>query len=271
MCGGVVNSPRIRCAISWLIAATILGGGVGVVLPHRAHAQSFLYHPMAAGETVNIPIDWRDEDEWFGDPYPNFAPIGTVPRTNRYAANQNHRIRIIGNPNVRRPRVHFWTLRMNSVAVGGLADSFRVQWGGTNYGESWAWGDYGSNPSGPDVNTLGLLIDSATANYSLMHPGAYLNFRSGPAWSGSGAYFESEDQGFRIASMDFIGTGSQGTWIVPTLNAHERVLGVLLGGGSTNGDTVDFRLPAHATGRYTVQLWLDNPNSGDVLLWANCG
>lgn len=222
-----------------------------------AAAQSFTYQPLDTLKFVPVTLD---DDQWVHDVFasqPATAP-GPGPR---YAPNLHHRFRVIGNPFIRGVGIVYDKLDLNPIVVGGMNDTLDFRWydgSGTPVTRTGLW----SSGTQMWVSPHG---DGPNGN-SLMRPGARLTFRSGPSWDGTGTHIESEESGFRSSDMVVWGSGATGFSVTPTLTAHERVMGVLLG----NDDVVDMRLPAHVT-PVTATLWLEQPDTWGVEIWARCG
>jgi len=237
-------------ALGFLAAASTL------VLRGQAQAQTFVYASINSLHTIPVVID---DNQWVPDIFPNGGPAGSG--TGRYAPNLNMRFRIIANPRVRAAGLVYSELDLDSTTTFGVNDTVDFRW----YDNTGAASTRTSGPWSPGTTT-GLAFPSGSfASNSLMFPGARFTFRSGPTWNGSGTFVETEDTGLRTSGIQINGTGTMGSSSVPVLSPHERVLGVVL----ANDDVVDMRLPATASPA-TVALWLENPNTSSVKLWARC-
>ncbi len=138
---------------------------------------------------------------------------------------------------------------------GGVNDTINLAW----YDLAWPTAMSGISAS---PTTLGI---PTVGGRSLQQPGARFRFRTGPSVAAAGPYIESEWGGFRASSFSLVAFGSPGLTTPPTLVTHERVLGFL----AANDDVVRMRLPANAS-QAVVALWLANPNTDLVTLWARC-
>jgi hypothetical protein len=222
-----------------------------VLAPDTAVAQSFTAAAWSS-TAVSIPF-------YYSDDLPEF-PRDMSPIAGTYAPNINYRLRVLGNRFVRSFGVQFGYVDINpanSAAVGGIGDSVELGW---------------YNGTGTPVTRTGLfgthIATLAThSTNSGSYPGARLTFRTGPSWVGTGAYVESEDRGFEILNLRVTGSTTAGLGSIPTLAAHERVVGVL----QANDDIVQMRLPVNTTARATVNVWLETPNTNQVAVWARCG
>ena len=186
------------------------------------------------------------------------GPNGPYPR---YAPNLNHRRRILANPSARSITFEFAKIELNPQYHGGMRDELQLGW----YGQppqvtlsGWAW------PAGTPA-AIGMV-----AGLSLENPGVLFRFRSGPAVAAWNLYQvgESEGGGYITGRIRLNGNGTWITSMRVTLSPHELVTGVLL--DAVNGrDYVDMRL-ASVTTPVTVALWLDEPNSPQVYVYARC-
>ncbi len=236
-----------------LVAATAFLATLG--LGTEASAQSFTYAPLNGSRNIAITPNGFTDNNWVHDVFGDTSgtPGSFFPR---YAPNLHHRLRVVGNPYVRDFFFIMDQFELNEVSTGGSADFLRTEW----YDGTAATDNTGTKSAG---SWLGV---GASGTRSLMQPGARFTFSSGPSWSGSGTYSESEDSGFRASSVDFWGNGTMGNASPTVLTPHERVLGVVL----ANDDIVDMRLPATSTPA-TVALWLEGTAATGVSIWARCG
>lgn len=231
---------------AFALAACVFG------MPAEAAAQpSFTYQAFTAD--VEVPLVMTDE-EFIQDAY--------VASGSRYGANLDQRRRILANGYATHARLGFSSIQLNSMAVDGVNDFVSLGWNSGSF-VSTKTGTWGST----DLAVNGLFNPALNAYESLLSMPLVYRFRAGPSSNSSdSSWFESEADGYRSSFIRISNNGGLRSSAVAPLAAHQRVMGVLL----PFDDTVDMVLPSVST-PVTVTMWLDNPTSSNVRIYARCG
>jgi hypothetical protein len=198
-----------------------------------------------------------------------------------YAALTDSSRRIVANSFVRRAELvgggQFRTLSLDQCQEDQVtrtgwpctpvlaADRDRLEYGWFGTVSSTRFGSE-FNPASPTV-PLDLLANFQGSN-SLMFPGTTFRFQTGPSvpyttgpWASlvppaTPGLPRGEADGFRVTAIRLVpqAGGAQGNGLPPTFTPHERITGVVLGGGSGLEDSFHFLIPI-SSDPHTVAIW----------------
>lgn len=289
-------SSRQAGRLGRVVAVSV--GAIGLAtVAGVACAQEFGERPLTVATTVPLTIDSRE-----------FLPSASGLNPGDYAPLLDMRRRVIANSWVRSAVIsgpHDDTRRLSpDVCVEDPnppndtvfprspplpctpipehdVDRVEVYWG-------WSYAAREAVARSDDLNREFLRIGlsaHATGGNSLLFPGLFFRFTSGPPppWLGgeptwtsmatAGGPPRGEDSGFRIDRITLrpsLPPGARGFRNPLTIAPYERVSGVLLGGAPwTTEDSVTVRLERRP--RQTLAVWLDPASSAPVHVYARCG
>lgn len=230
---------------------------VGLFLPpllgllccaESAHADPSFTHPPIGG-TIGTTLNLNSDVEWPTDEVdPNLGNI-------RYSPRRDQRIRLFSSPRARSLKIYF---SGGALMPGDASDAVELGW-------------FGSAPSASETGQtmpFGIMNLPTTGTRSLMSPGGLLRFRTGPA--PTSVLNQSEDDGFRTASISVSAPSTIADSATETLRPFERAL-VLL---PATDSIVNLALPARGTNEgVSVAAWLEDPSNAPAKalgVWMRC-